>query len=88
MTEEENWDRSSVWIGNEEKGWFSFIDYDGESLKVSRRDYGKTQYANEGWPDYIALNYEGQGPVVMDVAEARRFIQQWSDLLDKMEGKD
>lgn len=88
MTEDENddFDRSSVWLGAE--NWFTFIDYDGESLQVCRRGYGKTQFANEGWPDYIALNYEGQGPVVMDVAEARRFIRQWSDLLDKMEGQE
>lgn len=82
--DEEKWSRSSVWMGN--KDWFTFIDYDGESLKVSRRK--ATYNDDDDYQDYIALNYEGQGPVVMEVHEARRFIAQWTDLLDKMGGKE
>jgi hypothetical protein len=74
--------RASIWMSSDD--WFTFIDYDGESLKVRRKAYKDDGYDEH----YIAVTYEGQGPVVMEVDEARRFIKQFTQMLDEIEGND
>lgn len=65
---------------------FKFSDWDGESLEVRNHQYMWTAYDNEQIPmNYIALNYEGEGPVVMEYDEARLFVEKLTELLDRAE---
>lgn len=68
-------------LGGPEDVFTGVVDYDGETLRAA---YRKTRRRSE---DNVRFDFVGQGPLILSVSEARKFLHNALAMIDRGEEK-
>lgn len=83
MTDESNWayPYPTQFLGGPEDVHTGVVDYDGETLRVA---YRATRGNRE---DNVRFDFQGEGPLILSVEEARQFLNNALQAINRGEAK-
>lgn len=83
MLDESEWKYpyKTQFLGGPDDIFTGVVDYDGETLRAA---YRPTRGDRE---DNVRFDFQGQGPLILSVPEARKFLNNALQVINRGEGK-